>query len=194
MIHEKTQFVDTYKKILNLAPKDPIIAEIGVLRGDFSEQIRNICKPKKLYLIDCWQKQDDVRFVIDPCNDGDQMTHDENYKIVLEKYTNKDNIKIIKAFSTFAAKLFSRNYFDMVFIDASKYEEDVLSDLEAWWPLVKKNGMICGCNYENTEDDLFVEVKQATDLFCKNHNVYINHITSDKKSMFTILKPKLKMY
>lgn len=194
MIHEKTQYVDTCKKILELVPKNSVIAEIGVLRGDFSEQIKKICSPRRLYLIDCWEKRDDIRFIYDPCNDGNEKTHEENYELILKKYMNEDNVKIIKAYSSFACKLFVKNYFDMVFIDASKYAEDVLEDFSLWYPLVKNQGFICGCNYENTEDEPFVEVKKAIDLFCKEHNVYLNYITFEKKSMFAISKPRLKMY
>lgn len=194
MINEKTQYVTTCKKILEIVPKNGIIAEIGVLRGEFSEQIRKTCRPRRFYLIDFWQKQDDIRFLIDPCNDGDQMTHDENYKTVLKNYMNDDNIKIIKSSSSLASELFVKNYFDMVFIDASKYAEDVLEDFELWWPLIKTNGLICGSNYENTSDEPFVEVKQAMDLFCNKYGVFFNYITLDNRSMFAINKRKIKMY
>ena len=40
MLNEKTQYFDTSKKILNLIPKNGIIAEIGVLRGEFSNKIK----------------------------------------------------------------------------------------------------------------------------------------------------------
>ena len=97
MLNEKTQYFDTSKKILNLIPKNGIIAEIGVLRGEFSTQINILCNPKKLFLIDCWEEQDDEKYLLDTYNEGDEQTHEENYINVLKTFINKDNVKIIKA-------------------------------------------------------------------------------------------------
>ena len=114
MLNEKTQYFDTSKKILNLIPKNGIIAEIGVLRGEFSNQINILCNPKKLYLIDCWEEQDDEKYLLDTYNEGDEQTHEENYINVLKTFINKDNVKIIKAKS------------DLVLSGSVVFEETVL--------------------------------------------------------------------
>lgn len=194
MINEKTQFVDSYQKILELVPKNSVIAEIGVLKGELSEQIKKICKPRRLYLVDYWQEQDDDRFLYTPYNDGYQQTHDENYYDVLKKFLNEDNVKIIKSLSLFASKLFDKDYFDMIYIDGSKYYEDTLQDFETWFPLLKHDGIICGCNYENHEDKPYIEVKEAVEYFCRKNNLYINYITYEKNSCFSITKPKIKFF
>jgi len=42
------------EELLKMLPKNAIIAEIGVDKGYFSEQIIKTTIPKKLHLIDCW--------------------------------------------------------------------------------------------------------------------------------------------
>jgi hypothetical protein len=194
MLNEKTQYFDTSKKILNLIPKNGIIAEIGVLRGEFSSQINSLCSPKKLYLIDCWEEQDDEKYLLDTYNEGDEQTHEENYISVLNKFINKDNVKIIKAHSDFAIKLFDKNYFDMVYLDASKYHEDIMRDLDSWYPLIKYNGLLCCNNYENNEDKFSIQVNDAVNEFCIKNNLFITHMTFEKNSFFAILKPNLKLF
>lgn len=194
MLNEKTQYFDTSKKILNLIPKNGIIAEIGVLRGEFSNQINVSCNPKKLYLIDCWEEQDDEKYLLDTYNEGDEQTHEENYINVLKTFINKDNVKIIKANSDLASKLFDRNFFDMVYLDASKYHEDVTKDLDLWYPLVKYSGLLCCSNYENIEDKSSIQVNDAVNKFCIKNNLFISYMTFEKNSFFAISKPNLKLF
>ena len=56
-------------------------------------------------------------------------------------------LKIIRDFSTSAAKVFDKGYFDLVFIDANHSYDYVKKDINIWLPLVKPNGVICGHDY-----------------------------------------------
>lgn len=58
-----------------------------------------------------------------------------------------NNLVIIKMASHEAAKLFADNSIDMVFIDAGHSYEEVIQDIELWYPKVKK--IICGHDYAN---------------------------------------------
>jgi len=59
-------------------------------------------------------------------------------------------------------------YFDLVFIDADHYYEDVKIDLEAWYSLVKGGGIICGHDYEARWHP---GVKKAVDEFFGEKNI-----------------------
>ena len=48
---KKMKIFKTRNDILEILPKNLIIAELGVFNGDFSEQIKNIIKTKKIYFI-----------------------------------------------------------------------------------------------------------------------------------------------
>jgi hypothetical protein len=41
--------------LIQQLPKNAIWAEVGVYRGDFSQQILDLCTPSELYLIDNWK-------------------------------------------------------------------------------------------------------------------------------------------
>lgn len=52
--------------------------------------------------------------------------------------------------------------FDMVFIDADHSRAGITADIEAWQPLVKEGGLLCGHDYNNYQPD-WVEVVQVVD-------------------------------
>ena len=58
-------------------------------------------------------------------------------------------LKIIKASSVRAASIFDDNYFDMIYLDASHIFSDVLSDIKAWHPKIKKGGIFSGHDYNS---------------------------------------------
>lgn len=45
------------RQLLRLLPKESIGAEIGVWKGDFSEEILRLVRPRELHLIDPWMFQ-----------------------------------------------------------------------------------------------------------------------------------------
>jgi predicted O-methyltransferase YrrM len=51
---------------------------------------------------------------------------------------------------------------DFLYVDAGHYYEEVLADLEAWWPKLEVGGLICGDDYDLPGWD---GVKQAWDEF-----------------------------
>ena len=49
--------------------------------------------------------------------------------------------------STDAAKLYQDESIDFVFIDAEHDERSVYTDISAWWPKIKKGGILGGDDY-----------------------------------------------
>lgn len=116
------------------------ICEIGSFAGDSSEifalNLFDFCSDIKKYNMDDVEKQFDE---------------------VLNTY---HNIKKIKYKSEEACKLFSDNYFDVIYIDAIHQYDPVKLDIINWLPKIKKYGFIAGHDYDNK---FFPGVKQAID-------------------------------
>lgn len=95
-------------------------------------------------------------------NDSDLYnTFLENIKPV------SNNIKIIKEYSWEAANFFEDDTVDFAMIDADHSYESVIKDISAWWPKIKKGGMLVG-------DDLrgsFPGVRKAIEEFSKKNNL-----------------------
>jgi len=71
--------------------------------------------------------------------------------------------------STEATTLYEDNSLDFVFIDGSHLYEDVLADLQAWFPKVKKGGHIAGHDFP------WPNVKRAVIEFFSNKGSFYGH-------------------
>lgn len=58
-------------------------------------------------------------------------------------------LRILRMSSLEAVKIFTRKYFDLVFIDADHFYEPLKQDIESWLPLVREGGMISGHDYRS---------------------------------------------
>jgi hypothetical protein len=140
-------------------------AEIGVANGSYSEHLISNGLLEKLYLIDPWKDYGDPN-----ADDGDkygtQSQQDEKYNCVVRKFSfYGDRVEVLRKESVAASALFENNYFDFIYIDANHSYDSVKSDICAWYPKLKYNGILAGHDY-------FVGrfgrsgVKQAVDDFC----------------------------
>jgi cephalosporin hydroxylase len=65
--------------------------------------------------------------------------------------------------------------FDLVYIDASHLEENVVADLEAWYPKVRAGGLLCGHDWGYYEG-----VEKAVHRFLTNHPQCVHkYLTAD---------------
>jgi len=158
-------------KILESLPKGGIVAEIGTYKGEMSRAILDICDPKKLFLIDCWEMsvnlQDELAF----------HNHDEGeviYQGVLNYFSNEiksKQIEIVREYSTKCFNRFPNNFFDWIFIDADHTYNGVMNDLVNFSSKVKDGGFILGHDYTNHEDakkQNFGVVEAVNDFVIRN--------------------------
>jgi hypothetical protein len=82
---------------------------------------------------------------------------------------NYDHIEKLHMSGNEGSKLFSDEYFDLVYIDASHWYKDVISDIETWLPKIKKGGYLSGHDYVNGIDTL----NAVNDYFGKTHSITI---------------------
>ena len=81
----------------------------------------------------------------------------EIYNQVLTEAGVRKYITDIKGFSWDMAESFNDNSLDFIFIDADHTYESVVKDLNAWYPKLKRGGIISGHDYMNND----FGVKQA---------------------------------
>lgn len=126
---------DRYE-LLEKLPKNGTVGEIGVYRGEFSEQIVERSKPEKLILIDPWKTM---------LNATETNSNFENfYTEVKEKFSMISSVDIIRETSIEAAKSLQDNSLDWLYIDGDHNYQPCLDDLRTYAPKVKEHGYICG--------------------------------------------------
>jgi hypothetical protein len=150
----------------SVLPEDAKCAEIGVLRGDFSEEIIARAHPKKLWLVDIWQ-------------DGPQWEYESNQDNMMHVWWRFQRqikggwVDLIRKPSAEAAAMFRDQTLDWVYIDAAHDLENVRRDIRAWLPKVPVNtGILAFHDYvKEHEFDVIQAVKEAEgegllEVFC----------------------------
>ena len=140
--------------------------EIGVQQGEFSEILLQTWQGKKLYLVDCWQHQNQGYFDVAHVNNN---THEQYYQSTIKRISPyKDRTEIYKKYSSDAVNLFEDNSLDFVYIDANHKYESVLEDMNLWYPKVRQGGLLAGHDcIDDTSDWGVFGVLSAVNSFCK---------------------------
>ncbi len=155
--------------IFDYLPKNGVVAEVGVLAGDFSEQLLLRTCPSKLYLIDTFESNDWVslktkRFY---ANNHQQFV-EERFKTEIE--TNIVTLK--KGLSWDVLSKFPANNFDWLYIDADHRYASVRKDLTQAFRVLKTDGYLVMNDYilySHLEQTPY-GVIQAVNEFCLAHN------------------------
>jgi len=104
--------------MLDLFPKNAIIAEVGVMHGHFSKEIINRCNPKELHLID-------VTFsTLDECVRRNKC------------------VTLCQSLSVEAMAKYREDFFDVIYIDADHTYAAVKNDITAAVTKLKVGGLI----------------------------------------------------
>ena len=153
------------RKPLDFVTTDSICCEIGVWKGEFSDQILKR-EPKTLYLIDPWLFQPEFPGrmyggkIAKTTKDMDTM-----YGRIVETYEAVPTVRIVREKSEYALPRFPDAFFDWVYIDGNHEYEFVMKDLELSRLKVKDTGYITGDDYSWRNDSGIKTVKIAVDEF-----------------------------
>ena len=123
------------KVLLENLPKDAVVAEIGVDKGDFSEQILDICTPAKLYLVDAWHSE---------------RYHDGLFNQVIDRFSEEidsGKLEIKRGLSIEMASEFAEQSLDWIYIDTDHSYETTIRELCLYLPKLKAGGIISGHDY-----------------------------------------------
>lgn len=119
-------------------------AEVGVNEGEYSSYILSNClNIATLYSCDFWRGYHEL----DANARGDFEAVCAMREAADKLTQHGDRSVIIRTTSEIAASLFPDGHFDFVYIDAGHDYENVMKDLKAWFPKVKKGGLICGDDF-----------------------------------------------
>jgi hypothetical protein len=118
-------------------------AEIGVAIGDNAADIISSFPIELLILVDSY-----------PIYGSGSTKHTQTSAKAkaLERFKNSDNVKYIHLDSIHASDLIEDGSLDFVYIDANHSEFSVTADIDAWFPKVKKGGIIGGHDFDSAED------------------------------------------
>ncbi|EPR67711.1 class I SAM-dependent methyltransferase [Cyclobacterium qasimii] len=144
------------EKLLEKLPKNGVIAEIGVNKGEFSQEILRLSKPQKFHLVDAW---DSVRY-----HDG-LRNHVES---LFKSEIKAEIIEIHQGYSIEKASNFKNGYFDWIYIDTDHSYQVTKSELQAYKDKIKPDGIISGHDYSqgNWGKILRYGVMEAVHEFC----------------------------
>ncbi|MHA2344799.1 MAG: class I SAM-dependent methyltransferase, partial [Candidatus Hodarchaeales archaeon] len=148
-----------------------IMAEIGVFKSNTLKRIVKLDKAnyiKEYWAIDVWGYTPTSPYIL-----RDKEAWDKLYKRACSFMMIYKSLRVMRMKSVEAAKVFKKRdkYLDLVFIDADHSKEEVLNDIKAWLPLVRKGGIICGHDYPSNR---WRGVKAAVDEYFGVENVELH--------------------
>ena len=160
--------------IIKQLKKNTIIAEIGVWKGEFSNEILKNANPKKLVLIDPWQYDQSIRGCAPQVKGKEPLSQkffDAAKEDTYKKFVGIDEVTILETNSKNASNKFQDNYFDYIYIDGEHSYNAVLQDLTYWYPKLKPNGTIFGDDFYWREKDNSFNVKKAYEEFIAKQKI-----------------------
>ena len=122
-------------ELLEIFPPNGTAAEIGVDKGEYSEEILRIASPKKLHLIDSWSSD---------------RYNDSLFEAVTNKYADliaENIVEVNRGLSVDVLETFDDSYFDWVYIDTDHSFSNTLQELELCSKKVKPEGIIAGHDF-----------------------------------------------
>jgi len=157
------------RDLLLQMPQNSICAELGVDRGEFTQQIIDINRPNKVHLVDTW---------------GDERYNQTLYESILTKFQKEismSKIVIHRELSVEAVNYFKDDYFDWVYIDTDHSFETTFNELVFYSKKIKKGGFIAGHDYTmgNWKNNYRYGVIEAVHKFCVEFNWEIIFLTAE---------------
>jgi len=143
-------------------------AEVGVQRGDFAkDMLKNI--PGLIYYgIDAWTCYEGYKDII--ASRHGQGSFDRLYEDAKNQLAPYPNVNLIRKWSVDAAKDFTDNSLDFVYIDGNHDFAHTTEDIAAWLPKIRVEGMICGHDYARVnKPELTIHCKDAVDGWTNAH-------------------------
>lgn len=166
---ENAKLLKNRQTLLEMLPKNGVVAELGVNKGDFSDLIVKTNTPKKFHLVDFW---------------GSARYNQDIRKSVESRFANQigdKSIEINLGLSTEVAAKFEDSYFDWIYIDTAHTYSVTIAELELYRAKMKDKGIIAGHDYilGNWDGVVRYGVIEAVHEFCSKYDWEILYITGE---------------
>ena len=148
--------------LLDVLPKNGVVAELGVEHGLFSKEIIQRCTPIELVLVDTWP--------------------DESIKQeCMQNAAVPEKTFYVQTKSTDYLTAQAENSLDWVYIDTDHTYATTRAELEAAAKAVKPDGYICGHDYTSINYSGLKRygVVEAVNEFCVKHNYEFIYLTAE---------------
>ncbi|MES0826341.1 class I SAM-dependent methyltransferase [Ruegeria sp. SCP11] len=177
---ENCKLLPNREMLLNMMPKDAVVAEVGSAFGDFSNEILQRCAPKQLHLVDSWASE---RYQIGL----------KTIKKNLADEISADRLHIHQGLSTEVLPTFEGGFFDWVYIDTNHSYETTLEELLICDSKVSETGRIAGHDFctGNVIDAVPYGVVEAVTKFCKDRNWQFEYLTVESHGHFSFCLRRL---
>jgi len=181
-----------------LVPNATTLIEVGVQEGKFAELLLATA-PSSLrhYVgIDPWTPQSGELYV-DAANHADPARHAANLQAALRRLGpyhvdagGRTAVTLLKQQSPGAASIFKDESLCVVYLDGRHDYASVRRDLEAWWPKVRRGGLLAGHDYLNgvVEGSVF-GVRAAVDKFARDQGLLLLATRDASFPTFLLFKP-----
>lgn len=179
-----SRYIDLYRDMVVNAEDGALFVELGSFLGQSTAAMGTFIKSSgkriAFHAVDIFELtdfSDEPHFKVIEDHGGDFLAA---FKTNMEKAQVADAINIVKATSLEAAATYEDRSISFLMIDASHKYEDVVDDINAWFPKLKMGGIMSG-------DDLdWQEVKQAVEDTCTHYGVYQTSTWFFKKQTETL--------
>lgn len=175
------KLLPTRDAMLDLLPKNAVVAEIGVAAGAFSSKIHSVTQPSKLTLIDAWNFE-----AMPDCGEPGLA----KVKAQFEKELTEGTVEILRGFSSDMLKTLGNDTLDWVYVDAGHDYDNVAADLKECLRVVKPGGIIAGDDYLRFDTPLHrYGVIEAVHEMVNTHRAEFLYLTMDYDPNFAVRLP-----
>jgi predicted O-methyltransferase YrrM len=164
--------------VLRLAPKGGVGAEIGVFTGIFSEVLAEVTEPRKLYLVDPWEKLHGLRFP----NWGQYTAKQQlETKVALAAVQHRikflsPECEVVQDFSDNWLAKFSEPFLDWAYLDASHTYDYTLRTLHLLSDRLKSGGVLMGDDCWVKGGHSYNDVYRAIQVFLASSEFEMIHL------------------
>lgn len=148
--------------LLDVLPKNAVVAELGVEHGLFSKEIIDRCSPAELVLVDTWPDET----IKQACIENAMVSE----KTFLKQTTSVEFLNSVR-----------ENTLDWVYIDTDHTYATTKAELQAAAKAVKEDGYICGHDYTSISYSGLKRygVVEAVNEFCVAYNYEFVYLTAE---------------
>jgi len=172
--------------LLRRMPQNGVCAEIGVWKGDFSDEILRLTRPRELHLIDPWAFQPEFpRRMYSGNIAASQQDMDAICEAVRQRFADVEEVQVHQRFSSDLVEILKGATLDWAYIDGNHSKAFVRQDLELSWRCLRSGGYVTGDDYFWRDLDGSCGVREAVEEFAAEHRLRVELIGAQ----FLLRKP-----